>query len=202
MELPPYRLPTAKATVRHMWGKAEQYLRKMGGLILFASIIVWFLSYYPRTEVHDSKNVSTEESLQQQRDSYIGKIGSFIEPVLEPLGFNWKVSIALISGTAAKELIVSTIGVLYSENNADENSVALSEKLKMPDPQTGKPDFTPLISISFMVFVLLYFPCLASIAAIVRESGSWKWGVFSIVYNTGIAWICAFIVYNVGKMFV
>lgn len=202
MELPPYRLPTAKATVRHMWGKAEQYLRKMGGLILFASIIVWFLSYYPRTEVHDSKNVTTEESLQQQRDSYIGKIGSFIEPVLEPLGFNWKVSIALISGTAAKELIVSTIGVLYSENNADENSVALSEKLKMPDPQTGKPDFTPLISISFMVFVLLYFPCLASIAAIVRESGSWKWGVFSIVYNTGIAWICAFIVYNVGKMFV
>lgn len=203
MELPPYRLPTAKATVRHMWGKAEQYLRKMGGIILVASIIVWFLSYYPRTNVApETITNTTEESMLQQKNSYIGQIGQFIEPVVEPLGFNWKVSIALISGTAAKELVVSTIGVLYSENDAEENMGPLSEKLKAINPETGQPDFTPLIAISFMVFVLLYLPCIASIVAIVKEAGSWKWGVFSIVYNTSIAWIVSFLVYNIGKLFI
>lgn len=203
MELPPYRLPTAKATVRHMWGKAEQYLRKMGGIILVASIIVWFLSYYPRTNVApETITNTTEESMLQQKNSYIGQIGQFIEPVVEPLGFNWKVSIALISGTAAKELVVSTIGVLYSENDAEGNMGPLSEKLKAINPETGQPDFTPLIAISFMVFVLLYLPCIASIVAIVKEAGSWKWGVFSIVYNTSIAWIVSFLVYNIGKLFI
>lgn len=166
MELPPYRLPTVKATFRHMWGKAEQYLRKMGGIILVASIIIWFLSYYPRTNVApETITNTTEESMLQQKNSYIGQIGQFIEPVVEPLGFNWKVSIALISGTAAKELVVSTIGVLYSENDAEENMGPLSEKLKAINPETGQPDFTPLIAISFMVFVLLYLPCIASIVA-------------------------------------
>lgn len=199
MELPPYRLPTVKATFRHMWGKAEQYLRKMGGIILVASIIIWFLSYYPRTNVApETITNTTEESMLQQKNSYIGQIGQFIEPVVEPLGFNWKVSIALISGTAAKELVVSTIGVLYSENDAEENMGPLSEKLKAINPETGQPDFTPLIAISFMVFVLLYLPCIASIVAIVKEAGSWKWGVFSIVYNTSIAWIVSFLVYNIG----
>ena len=203
MELPPYRLPTVKATFRHMWGKAEQYLRKMGGIILVASIIIWFLSYYPRTNVApETITNTTEESMLQQKNSYIGQIGQFIEPVVEPLGFNWKVSIALISGTAAKELVVSTIGVLYSENDAEENMGPLSEKLKAINPETGQPDFTPLIAISFMVFVLLYLPCIASIVAIVKEAGSWKWGVFSIVYNTSIAWIVSFLVYNIGKLFI
>lgn len=203
MELPPYRLPTVKATFRHMWGKAEQYLRKMGGIILVASIIIWFLSYYPRTNVApETITNTTEESMLQQKNSYIGQIGQFIEPVVEPLGFNWKVSIALISGTAAKELVVSTIGVLYSENDAEENMGPLSEKLKAINPETGQPDFTPLIAISFMVFVLLYLPCIASIIAIVKEAGSWRWGVFSIVYNTSIAWIVSFLVYNIGKLFI
>ena len=203
MELPPYRLPTAKATFRHMWGKAEQYLRKMGGIILVTSIIIWFLSYYPRTNVApETITNTTEESMLQQKNSYIGQIGQFIEPVVEPLGFNWKVSIALISGTAAKELVVSTIGILYSENDAEENMGPLSEKLKAINPETGQPDFTPLIAISFMVFVLLYLPCIASIVAIVKEAGSWKWGVFSIVYNTSIAWIVSFLVYNIGKLFI
>ena len=203
MELPPYRLPTVKATFRHMWGKAEQYLRKMGGIILVASIIIWFLSYYPRTNVApETITNTTEESMLQQKNSYIGQIGQFIEPVVEPLGFNWKVSIALISGTAAKELVVSTIGVLYSENDAEENMGPLSEKLKAINPETGQPDFTPLIAISFMVFVLLYLPCIASIVAIVKEAGSWRWGVFSIVYNTSIAWIVSFLVYNIGKLFI
>lgn len=201
MELPPYRIPTAKATLRHMWGKAEQYLRKMGGLILIASIIIWFLSYYPRPESSGNTAISTEESINQQQNSYIGRVGQFIEPVLEPLGFNWKVSIALISGTAAKELIVSTIGVLYSENAPDDNAT-LSARLMSPNPQTGQPDFSPLIAISFMAFVLLYFPCLAAVVAIANEAGSWKWGVFSIVYNTTVAWIVSFLIYNVGKLFI
>ena len=185
-----------------MWGKAEQYLKKMGGLILVASIIIWFLSYYPRTSISDTVSETTvEESFVQQQNSYIGRIGQFIEPVLEPLGFNWKVSIALISGTAAKELVVSTIGVLYSEAASDDDAT-LSAKLTAPNPQTGHPDFTPLIAISFMAFVLLYIPCIATIVAVANEAGSWKWGLFTIIYNTGVAWIVSFLIYNIGKLFI
>lgn len=199
MELPPYRMPTMKATLRHMWGKTEQYLRKMGGIILVASIIVWFLSYFPRNEAEDLRPLTVEETAMQQQNSYLGKLGQWIAPAVEPLGFNWKVSIALISGTAAKELIVSTIGVLYSESETEGNA-NLSQKLTVPNPLTGEPDFTPLIAISFMIFVLLYFPCLASIAAIKQESGSWKWAAFSVIYNTGVAWVCAFLVYQIGSL--
>lgn len=199
MELPPYRMPTMKATLRHMWGKTEQYLRKMGGIILVASIIVWFLSYFPRNEAEDIRPLTVEETAMQQQNSYLGKLGQWIAPAVEPLGFNWKVSIALISGTAAKELIVSTIGVLYSESETEGNA-NLSQKLTAPNPLTGEPDFTPLIAISFMIFVLLYFPCLASIAAIKQESGSWKWAAFSVIYNTGVAWVCAFLVYQIGSL--
>lgn len=199
MELPPYRMPTMKATLRHMWGKTEQYLRKMGGIILVASIIVWFLSYFPRNEAEDIRPLTVEETAMQQQNSYLGKLGQWIAPAVEPLGFNWKVSIALISGTAAKELIVSTIGVLYSESEIEGNA-NLSQKLTAPNPLTGEPDFTPLIAISFMIFVLLYFPCLASIAAIKQESGSWKWAAFSVIYNTGVAWVCAFLVYQIGSL--
>lgn len=199
MELPPYRMPTMKATLRHMWGKTEQYLRKMGGVILVASIIVWFLSYFPRNEAEDLRPLTVEETAMQQQNSYLGKLGQWIAPAVEPLGFNWKVSIALISGTAAKELIVSTIGVLYSESETEGNA-NLSQKLTAPNPLTGEPDFTPLIAISFMIFVLLYFPCLASIAAIKQESGSWKWAAFSVIYNTGVAWVCAFLVYQIGSL--
>ena len=199
MELPPYRMPTMKATLRHMWGKTEQYLRKMGGIILVASIIVWFLSYFPRNEAEDLRPLTVEETAMQQQNSYLGKLGQWIAPAVEPLGFNWKVSIALISGTAAKELIVSTIGVLYSESETEGNA-NLSQKLTAPNPLTGEPDFTPLIAISFMIFVLLYFPCLASIAAIKQESGSWKWAAFSVIYNTGVAWLCAFLVYQIGSL--
>lgn len=199
MELPPYRMPTMKATLRHMWGKTEQYLRKMGGIILVASIIVWFLSYFPRNEAEDLRPLTVEETAMQQQNSYLGKLGQWIAPAVEPLGFNWKVSIALISGTAAKELIVSTIGVLYSESETEGNA-NLSQKLTASNPLTGEPDFTPLIAISFMIFVLLYFPCLASIAAIKQESGSWKWAAFSVIYNTGVAWVCAFLVYQIGSL--
>lgn len=191
MELPPYRIPTTRSTVIHMWDKAAQYLRKMGGVILLASVVVWFLSYYPRNEANPE---------MQQKESYIGRVGQFCEPVVEPLGFNWKISIAILSGTAAKELIVSTLGVLYSEDSS-ESTASLSHKLTTVNPQTGISDFTPLTALSFMVFVLLYFPCLAAIAAISNETGSWKYALFSVVYNTVVAWMAAFAVYNIGSLF-
>ena len=181
MELPPYRMPTAKATFRHMWNKAEQYLRKMGGVILVASVIVWFLSYYPRPKASYERELTPHEQMEQQSNSYLGKIGQAVTPLVEPLGFNWKVTTSLLSGTAAKELVVSTLGVLYSESDADE-TISLSQKISQPNPVTGVPDFTPLVALSFMVFVLLYFPCIASVIAVAKEAGSWKWGAFTVLY--------------------
>lgn len=137
----------------------------------------------------------------QQKNSYT-TIGQFIEPVVDLLVSTGKLVLLSFLELQQKELVVSTIGVLYSENDAEENMGPLSEKLKAINPETGQPDFTPLIAISFMVFVLLYLPCIASIVAIVKEAGSWKWGVFSIVYNTSIAWIVSFLVYNIGKLFI
>ena len=202
MELPPYRIPTMKATMRHMWDKAEQYLRKMGGIILVAAVVVWFLSYYPRPQV-DPITGEIETVAEQQKNSYLGKLGQFVEPVMEPLGFNWKVDIALLSGVAAKEIVVSTMGVLYTgDSDLTEDDASLRERLMAANPETGAPDFTPLIAISFLVFVLLYFPCLASVAAIVKETGSWWWGIFSMVYNTAFAWIVSFLIFNIGKIFI
>lgn len=201
MELPPYRMPTVKATFRHMWNKAEQYLRKMGGVILVASVIVWFLSYYPRPKASYERELTPHEQMEQQSNSYLGKIGQAVTPFVEPLGFNWKVTTSLLSGTAAKELVVSTLGVLYSENDADE-TISLSQKISQPNPVTGVPDFTPLVALSFMVFVLLYFPCIASVIAVAKEAGSWKWGAFTVLYNTGVAWIVSFLVYQIGLLII
>lgn len=201
MELPPYRMPTAKATIRHMWSKAEQYLRKMGGVILVASVIIWFLSYFPRPEASYERELTPHEQMEQQSNSYLGRIGQAMTPLVEPLGFNWKVTTSLLSGTAAKELVVSTLGVLYSENDSDE-TLTLSQRISQPNPATGTPDFTPLVALTFMVFVLLYFPCIASVVAVIKESGSWKWGAFTVIYNTCVAWIVAFIVYQIGSLFI
>ena len=200
MELPPYRVPTLKATLHHMWEKGEQYLRKMSGVILVASIIIWILSYFPRNIEKSNDEMSRTELVEQQQNSYLAKIGQFVEPVMQPLGFNWKVSIAILSGTSAKEIVVSTLGVLYSDENSTDAS--LSERLTADNPQTGKPDFDPIMAISFMVFTLLYFPCIATITAIIKESGSWKYGIFAMVYNTAVAWIVAFIIYQTGTLLI
>lgn len=184
MELPPYRMPTAKAILRHTWEKGEQYLKKMGGIIMIASIIIWFLGYYPN---HNSY----ESVAKQQENSYIGKIGKAIEPVIEPLGFDWKLGIGLISGAGAKELVVSTLGVLYT-NDGDIENVNLSNRIPI----------TPLIAICYMLFVLIYFPCIATIAAIKQESGHWRWALFAAAYTTVLAWIVAFVVRQVGILIV
>ena len=200
MELPPYRVPTMKASLHHMWEKGEQYLRKMGGVILVGSIIIWALSYFPRDFSKSNEDMTTEELVEQQQGSYLASIGRFFEPVVEPLGFNWKGSVALISGATAKEIVVSTLGVLYSgDSDATES---LSQRIAEVNPETGQPDFTPLVALSFMVFVLLYFPCIATVVAISREAGGWKYGMFTVLYNTAVAWLVSFLVYQVGSLFV
>ena len=184
MELPPYRMPTSKSIMRHTWEKGAQYLKKMGGIIMIASIIIWFLGYYPRHDTHESV-------AEQQENSYIGQIGKAIEPVIKPLGFDWKLGIGLISGVGAKELVVSTLGVLYT-NEGDVENVNLSNRIPI----------TPLVALAYMLFVLIYFPCIATFAAIKQESGSWKWAIFTAGYTTGLAWLVAFTVFQIGSLIV
>ena len=181
MELPPYRIPTAKAILRHTWEKGAQYLKKMGGIIMIASIVIWFLGYFPRG--------SYETIAEQQEHSYIGQIGKAIEPVIEPLGFDWKLGVGLLSGVGAKELVVSTLGVLYT-NEEDIESVNLSDRIPI----------TPMVALGYMLFVLIYFPCVATLIAIKQESGTWKWAIFAAFYTTALAWIVAFVVNELGKL--
>lgn len=221
MELPPYRVPTAKSVIRNMWSKARQYLQKMGGLILVASIIIWALSYFPRYDMEDvpsdfSKSAITEMQavngediptedmddiiLQeyQQEHSILGSIGKFCEPVVRPMELGWQSCVSLIAGMAAKEVVVSTMGVLYV---GDDDEAALSKRLKTSSPITGKAPFTTASALAFLVFVLLYFPCVATLTAIVRETGSWSYGLFSLFYNTILAWLLAVLTFNVVNLF-
>ena len=221
MELPPYRVPTSKSVFRHTWEKGKQYLHKMAGIILVASIIIWFLGYFPH---HDRYATPAE----QQENSYIGMIGKAIEPVLEPLGFDWKMGVGIISGVAAKELVVSTMGVLYSGEQERFPSAAgdpgtasagtvSSQTTDATAPVTAGSETetvsgdtmlqnalarttTPAAALAFMVFVLLYFPCIATFVAIKNESGGWKWAVISAVYTIVLAWIVAFIVYRTALL--
>lgn len=184
MELPPYRMPTSKSIMRHTWEKGAQYLKKMGGIIMIASVIIWFLGYYPHHDAYESV-------AEQQENSYIGQIGKAIEPVIKPLGFDWKLGIGLISGAGAKELVVSTLGVLYT-NEGDVENVNLSDRIPI----------TPLIALGYMLFVLIYFPCIATLAAIKQESGSWKWALFAAGYTTMLAWIVSFAVFQIGNLII
>ena len=182
MELPPYRVPTAKTIFRHTWEKGAQYLKKMGGVIMIASMVIWFLGYYPNH--HDYTSIS-----EQQEHSYIGQIGKAIEPAIEPLGFDWKLGVGLLSGVGAKELVVSTLGVLYT-NEEEIESVNLSDRIPI----------TPTVALGYMLFALIYFPCIATLAAIKHESGSWKWAIFTAFYTTALAWVVAFIVKQLGVL--
>lgn len=216
MELPPYRVPTFKSSLRHMWWKAQQYLKKMGGIILVASIVVWALNYFPRHEEQPEDAVTItaaggdeadaavaaadDDRIDMSRDSFLEMIGKAINPVFKPLGFSWRASVAVVAGVPAKEIVVSTLGVLYT-GDEEIDDTALSARLTAPNPATGEPDFTPAVALAFMVFILLYCPCIATIVAIVRETHSWKYGAFVVVYNTVVAWVTAFIVYRIALLF-
>lgn len=205
MELPPYRMPSLKMSLSHMWSKGQQYLKKMGGIILFASIIVWALNYFPmHNEVADQQVEITNDdaTINPATDSYLEMMGKAINPALEPLGFHWRASVAAIAGLPAKEIVVSTLGVLYADFGETEvTDATLSAHLKAPSPSTGEPDFTYASALSFMVFILLYCPCIASITAIVKETGSWKYGAFAVVYNTAVAWLAGFVIYQIASLF-
>jgi len=197
MELPPYRIPTFRNTLSHTWHKGAQYLRKMGGIILVASLIIWALGYFPRAEEGSEK--------KQLEQSFIGHIGKFVEPVMQPLGFDWKISVSLIAGGAAKEVVVSTMGVLYASGEGDENTTLIhriQQQAYDSGPRKGEKVFTPLVALSLMIFVLIYFPCVAVIAAIKKESGKWKWALFVAVYTTVLAWTASFVVFQLGSLLV
>jgi ferrous iron transport protein B len=240
MELPPYRIPTIRSTVRHMWGKAREYLKKMGTVILWASIVVWFMSYFPRTnekiKIYDhqltdinrqskadqsnynstinnfyadslitrGKELKQQINEEQQYNSFIGKLGRTIEPVLRPIGFDWKISVSLLSGVIAKEIVVSTLGVLYAGDNHD-NKQSLREAIQQQTYKTGKLQgekiYTKPTTLALLVFVLIYIPCIAVIVAIRRESGKLKWALFNITYATTLAWVAAFIVSKTAGLF-
>ncbi|MGE5426299.1 MAG: ferrous iron transport protein B [Methylococcaceae bacterium] len=229
MELPPYRMPTVRNTTVHMWHKGSQYLNKMGTVILFASILIWAMGYYPRnveysqdyaamqaqvennTVLTQSEKSAQVEDIQlakeeeRQEKSYIGKTGHFIEPLISPLGFDWKIGMSIITGMAAKEIVVSSMGVLYQASmNADETSSSLKDKLLEQrfthGARVGEKVFSPLVAFALMVFVLIYFPCVAVVAAIKKEA-NWGWAVFTMVYTTAIAWVAAFSIYQIGTLF-
>ncbi len=212
MELPPYRFPTGKALMRHTWEKGKQYLHKMGGIILVASIIVWALGYFPHNDELDTQ--------QQQEQSYIGRIGKAVEPVFEPQGFNWKLDVGLVAGVGAKEIVASTLGVLYIDDDsfADDEEVVEgdgSDKYSRLRQQItadvahqhgiSLEQAAPLATLTaycFLLFVLLYFPCIATIAAVKEETGSWRWAAFAALYTTGLAWVVSALVFQVGHLFV
>ena len=188
MELPPYRIPTGKSLWRHTWEKGKQYLQKMGTIILVFSVAIWFLGYFPHKD--DTPGV--------QEHSVLGYLGKAIEPAFRPLGFNWKMDVGLLAGVGAKELVVSTLGVMYSmdtedlEGDGPENSTALQAALKS--------DISTAAAMAFMIFVLLYFPCIATFVAVKSEMGGWKWAILVCAYTMVVAWIMALIGYNLGLL--
>ena len=223
MELPPYRVPTVRSIIKHVWFRTGLYFKKIGGVILLASIIVWILSNFPRSvnysrdykseisiveksglpadKTNESVNhLLTEQKSEKHSKSMMGMIGRSIEPIMKPLGFDWHLSVSILSGLAAKEVVVSTLGVIFQADN-DSGGKSLVEKIQSQKDSMGKPVFTPLIAFSFMLFILTYFPCVGVVAAIRRESGSWKWAVFTVFYTTGIAWLLSFAVFQIGKLF-
>lgn len=239
MELPPYRVPTLKSVLRHMWHRTGQYLRKIGGIILLASVIIWALGYFPHHLPDQDKYLSQIKEIESrfstppaeararetfdlarneelgkvkmamdaelQKNSYIGKIGYFIEPVMRPLGFDWKMSVALLTGVSAKEVVVGTLGILYQANQSGQHDdqtliKRLQSQKYMDGPHYGENVFTPLVALSFMLFILIYFPCIGVVSAISRESGSWKWAAFIVFYTTFLAYLASLILFQFGHL--
>jgi ferrous iron transport protein B len=196
IELPPYRFPTSKALMRHTWDKGREYLKKMGGIILVASVIVWALGYFPHND-----NLTPQE---QKEQSYIGMAGRTIEPLFAPQGFNWKLDVSLIAGVGAKEIVASTVGVLYANDDSfgdDDSYSDDNEKYEEMHSLMQADGITPLSAYSYLIFVLLYFPCIATIVAIKNETHSWKWASIAAIYTTVVAWVVSALVYQIGSLF-
>lgn len=225
MELPPYRMPTAKSVVLHTWEKGRQYLQKMGGIILVFSLIIWALNYFPHeesvkqveaqkvemagnTEVENASNdvnmiannvdkleVTNEDASNDLQPSYLQRIGHFIAPVMAPMHFDWKMSVGILSGIGAKELVVSTLSVMYAGEDVDTDSASTDTKLSA----ALRMNMTQASALAYLVFILFYFPCIATITAIKNESGGWKWAIFTAVYTTGFAYVASFVTYLIAS---
>ena len=202
MELPPYRMPAMKTSLRHMWWKGKEYLNKMGGIILLASVIVWALNYFPlrHDDVAETAVAYDSDKIDLEHDSYLEMMGKAVNPVLAPLGFSWKATVAALAGVPAKEIVVSTLGVLYTGSD-EVTEKALSARISAPAAGVSEPDFNRANALSFMIFILLYCPCAATIIAIIKETGSIGYGVFTVVYNTAVAWLLAFAAYRIMLLF-
>jgi ferrous iron transport protein B len=217
MELPPYRIPTIKGLLMHMWERGVIYLKKAGTIIFVGVLIIWVLSNFPwspnyskdyDTLIEQAQNneaivtqLENERAFEKLEMSYAGKMGKAIAPIFKPLGFDdWKLSVGLIGGFVAKEIVVGTLGTLHSVGEADEESENLRQRLQSQTRPDGSKKFNPLVAYSIMIFVLLYIPCIAVIAAVKRETNSWKWPIFMVFYTTGVAWIASFIVYQGGRL--
>ena len=208
MELPPYRIPTAKSIFRHTWEKGRQYLQKMSGVILIFSVILWFLSYFPNHNAYDTVQ-------EQQEHSFIGYVGKAMEPILTPLGFDWRMGVGIVAGVGAKELVVSTLGVMYADEGGPDDAAGnddIAEDIAVAD-KTAETDagetrlqkallksVTPAGALAYMVFILLYFPCIATFIAIKNESGGWKWAIYTAIYTIFLAWIAAFITFRIATL--
>ena len=196
MELPPYRMPTAKAVLRHTWEKGKEYLKKMGTIILVASVLVWALGYFP----HQGENITAHE---QMENSYLGRIGKTIEPVMRPCGFDWRQSVSLLAGVAAKEVVASTMGVLYAsaaEETQLEEIGMDSDEGELHIARLVQDNMSPLAAASMLLFILLYMPCLSTIVAIKNESGKWKWALFTVAYTIGLAWVVSTLFFQIGSL--
>ena len=197
MELPPYRIPTSRSILRHTWEKGKQYLQKMSGIILVCSMALWFLGYFPNHDAYSSVR-------EQQEHSFIGYVGKAMEPVLEPLGFDWRMGVGIVAGVGAKELVVSTLGVMYADDEPLDVAVPDVSDETSGDTRLQRAltrSVTPAGALAYMVFILLYFPCIATFVAIRRESGSWKWAIFTAVYTIVLAWVAAFITFRLFGLF-
>ncbi len=206
MELPPYRVPTGKSVFRHTWEKGRQYLQKMSGTILICSMVIWFLGYFPNHNAYDSVK-------EQQEHSFIGYIGQAMEPVLEPLGFDWRMGVGIVAGVGAKELVVSSLGVMYVDEPVVSGGGNLSGDVELAEDASAVAasgetrlqralvkSVTPAAALAYMVFILLYFPCIATFVAIKNESGKWKWPIFTAVYTIAVAWVAAFITFRIASL--
>lgn len=203
MELPPYRVPTAKSIFRHTWEKGKQYLQKMSGIILICSMVIWFLGYFPNHDKYDTAQ-------QQQEHSFIGYVGKAMEPALKPLGFDWKMGVGIVAGVGAKELVVSTLGVMYADDEPLQEAAAVSsgsaDEANHNSEETRLQRallkaVTPAGALAYMVFILLYFPCIATFVAIRNEAGGWKWAILTAVYTIILAWIMAFATFQLASLF-
>ena len=204
MELPPYRVPTGRSIFRHTWEKGKQYLQKMSGIILICSVAIWFLGYFPNHDAYGSVK-------EQQEHSFIGYVGKAMEPVLKPLGFDWRMGVGIVAGVGAKELVVSTLGVMYaddepvvSDGNAGQAGVSDEASDSGAETRLQKAlvkSVTPPAALAYMVFILLYFPCIATFVAIKNESGGWKWAIVTAVYTIALAWVAAFITFQLASLF-